>query len=250
MGKEQKMREIEDLTNLKFGKLLVVGTESVLTKKGLRVFHKCLCECGNIKLAYTRDLKKSVITSCGICHKFEDITGKRFGRVLVLSLFIEKGKYNRWNCLCDCGKEFVTSGISLVKRTTRSCGCLASDTVKEWHSKPFDEVFLNSKYMQYKRRAEGKQISFDITIDYFKELTSRNCYYCNHDPDAHKIKKNGENLTVYSNGMDRVDNLMGYTSDNVVPCCKKCNYAKNIYTLEEFLCLVKDIYENLELNKT
>ena len=37
------------------------------------------------------------------------------------------------------------------------------------------------------------------------------------------------------NGIDRVDNTRGYTLDNVVPCCFKCNRAKDTMTKEEFL---------------
>ena len=48
-----------------------------------------------------------------------------------------------------------------------------------------------------------------------------------------------------SNGLDRVDNNKGYTIDNVVPCCKRCNYAKNNQTPREFKEWVKKVYNKM-----
>jgi len=57
---------------------------------------------------------------------FIDITGKRFGRWLVLgeSPKPRKGQ-TRWHCRCDCGKEksAVQYG-GLVRGASKSCGCL------------------------------------------------------------------------------------------------------------------------------
>src|SRR5262245_49604639 len=54
-----------------------------------------------------------------------DMTGQRVGRVTVLR---EAGYTNngaiRWLCLCDCGREFITTGKHLRKGETRSCGCV------------------------------------------------------------------------------------------------------------------------------
>jgi len=36
-------------------------------------------------------------------------------------------------------------------------------------------------------------------------------------------------------GIDRWDNSQGYLADNVVPCCKDCNRAKNTRTPREFV---------------
>ena len=35
------------------------------------------------------------------------------------------------------------------------------------------------------------------------------------------------------NGLYRYDNLLGYTIDNVVPCCGKCNRMKMDLSIEE-----------------
>ena len=54
--------------------------------------------------------------------KFVDITGKKFGRILVLSLH-SKGKRTYWNCVCDCGKQKIINGQHLKSGKIVSCGC-------------------------------------------------------------------------------------------------------------------------------
>lgn len=63
--------------------------------------------------------------------KFEDITGKRYGRILILSRAGNGGSIKkptvRWNCKCDCGAEKVIEGHSLKNGRTKSCGCLNNE---------------------------------------------------------------------------------------------------------------------------
>lgn len=65
--------------------------------------------------------------------KFIDLTGKRFGRLIVLGLDKEKSttKVKYWICRCDCGNIISVRGGSLTcsNRHTRSCGCLNKEIV-------------------------------------------------------------------------------------------------------------------------
>lgn len=55
-----------------------------------------------------------------------DLTGRRFGRLQVLSLSPEGPQYGRrkWLCRCDCGNAKVVGSELLLRGTTKSCGCL------------------------------------------------------------------------------------------------------------------------------
>lgn len=59
-----------------------------------------------------------------------DITGKRFGRLVALSVTEEKDKHRgrKWLCKCDCGKTVIVSGASLRSGISKSCGCLRIET--------------------------------------------------------------------------------------------------------------------------
>lgn len=52
-----------------------------------------------------------------------DITGQRFGRLLVMSLTRDEKGRRAWICRCDCGKDFLTYAGRLKHGNPRSCGC-------------------------------------------------------------------------------------------------------------------------------
>lgn len=57
-----------------------------------------------------------------------DITGSRFGRLLVLSLEgSTPAGHTRWKCVCDCGKTITVLKTNLTSGATRSCGCLRAE---------------------------------------------------------------------------------------------------------------------------
>lgn len=52
-----------------------------------------------------------------------EMTGLRFGRVVVLEEHGRIDGHVAWKVRCDCGKEFITSGRNLRNGDTTSCGC-------------------------------------------------------------------------------------------------------------------------------
>jgi len=52
-----------------------------------------------------------------------DLTGKRFGRLTVLSRAENAGNMSRWLCECDCGNQTIVYGNNLRRGYTQSCGC-------------------------------------------------------------------------------------------------------------------------------
>lgn len=58
--------------------------------------------------------------------RFQDLTGKAFGRWVVIRFVGQQGKSrcSLWLCRCRCGAEKVVSGPVLTKGASRSCGCL------------------------------------------------------------------------------------------------------------------------------
>lgn len=56
--------------------------------------------------------------------KVVDLTGERYGKLVVLKLdHIEKSR-RYWECQCDCGNTTVVVEGNLKGGITRSCGCL------------------------------------------------------------------------------------------------------------------------------
>ena len=57
--------------------------------------------------------------------KFEDLSGKRYGKLVVLNLDEnqKRGGGKRWICRCDCGKIKTVTSYHLKSGHTTSCGC-------------------------------------------------------------------------------------------------------------------------------
>ena len=58
--------------------------------------------------------------------KLIDLTGQRFGKLVVIGLSSTGGKNKPaiWNCKCDCGRFTNVRSCHLRGGRTRSCGCL------------------------------------------------------------------------------------------------------------------------------
>lgn len=59
---------------------------------------------------------------------FIDLTGKKFGRLTVLSRGDDsENTYGRpivrWECACQCGKKTLVRSAKLTQKSTTSCGC-------------------------------------------------------------------------------------------------------------------------------
>lgn len=61
--------------------------------------------------------------------KLIDLTGKRFGRLLVVSRAENKSGTVAWKCKCDCGNETVVRSDCLRIGKIQSCGCLRNELV-------------------------------------------------------------------------------------------------------------------------
>ncbi len=174
-----------------------------------------------------------------------DITGRQFARLEVLRESKTRNKKREvcWICLCSCGAYIVVSGCSLRSGNTKSCGCLHHDML---HLN-LGEANLNKLYATYVSSAKKRKIKFDLTKKEFKDLTKQNCKYCGTEPLTAKTSSRSYGEYIYNgiDGIDRVDNNIGYTLDNCVACCKMCNYMKHSSSVGDFSSHVRKIYEHL-----
>jgi hypothetical protein len=86
----------------------------------------CECECGKKIKVSSGNLKKA--KSCG-CSRASILTGKRFGKLTVISRSDNKNKHIQWNCVCECGKRSIVNSSNLKRGHTKSCGCLRDEYV-------------------------------------------------------------------------------------------------------------------------
>jgi hypothetical protein len=63
-----------------------------------------------------------------------DISGQRFGRLIVIARANQRGQRPSWLCRCDCGKEITATSLHLRGGDTRSCGCFKRDRTSQTHT--------------------------------------------------------------------------------------------------------------------
>lgn len=127
----------DNLSGQRFGRLTALQE---ITRPGNRQrFWLCRCDCGEEREVKESHLKSGHTKSCGCIrrqrmeNRRRDLTGQRFGRLLVLEPEAGtpvNGSGDYWRCRCDCGKEVVCAKENLTGGSTQSCGCLRDETRK------------------------------------------------------------------------------------------------------------------------
>ncbi len=113
-----------DITGQRFGRL--VALRPIKKRMWDCVAWKCKCDCGNVVNVVAGILRYGISQSCG-CSRRKDISGKRFGNLLVLKAAPkdkQKGSRFTWECLCCCGNIVFVTGAHLRNDEIKSCGCL------------------------------------------------------------------------------------------------------------------------------
>jgi len=219
--------------NDKYNKLTVIKTD-LRTKYNQRLLH-CKCDCGKDVYCTPRSLICENTKSCG-CLKTEKLikrltkitVGSRLGMVTILEELKTHSKSGKkqFKIKCDCGN---IKNIN-IHYGMKSCGCLKRTC------KDPEEL----EYKRYKYTTNRRKLDFHLTKEKFLELIFGNCYYCGDNPHGMTLRYSKKNR----NGIDRVNNDIGYTISNCVSCCANCNMAKRQLTKEQFFELVRKIYIN------
>ena len=251
-------KPVRDLEGQRFDRLIALKLvpNPVPTRKRNGAYWQCKCDCGNIVTRSGLNLVRKNTRSCGCLSqerrwsRLIDLSGKRFGRMTALKRAPNRGNDTMWQCRCDCGSIRIVGAPSLVSGSTKSCGCLRSDMARAKKQKAKGENGFNFLYHVYKANAAKKSLDFTLTKEKFHCLTKLDCSYCGRPPQQLSLSIYNNSLTPKGldhaqylyNGLDRIDPQKGYSEQNVVPCCKTCNYAKRKMTIEEFKGWIAQVY--------
>lgn len=154
-----------------------------------------------------------------------------------------KNRAKKYLCLCDCGIQKEILGRVIILGLTKSCGCYSKD-VKRASRMSATEYGVSKVLNNYKSKAKERNLEFSLNIEDFIELIGLECYYCG-EKNTNCMKTWENEPKFYYNGIDRIDNLIGYTKNNCVACCKFCNFAKNTLSQEEFYSWIDKIYDSI-----
>ena len=92
---------------------------------------------------------------------------------------------------------------------------------------------IHGRFLTVKGVAKRRGLEWSISEEQYEFIVSSGaCGYCN------------DRLPQTNGGLDRKDNSLGYTIDNVVPCCFSCNRIKGaLLTYDEMKAAIAAILE-------
>ena len=146
-----------------------------------------------------------------ISRRFEDLTGKRFGKLTVIEHAGEHiapcgTKRQLWRCVCDCGAEKVVQSNNLKNGTTVSCGCHRLDKIIKHntvHGGSHDRLYEIWKSM--KRRCNSHNDK------HYSTYGGRGIRVCREWADSYQSFKDW----AYENGYDDSANFQECTLDRI-----------------------------------
>lgn len=231
----KKRIALADRIGKKFGKLLIMEIERKVNSTKYRAI--CKCDCGNVHRANVDSVVSGKISSCGCIRKLpEERVGRTFNQLTILSICEKSSKGQTLaRCHCSCGNEKDIVLGRVVSGEVKSCGCL--------HRKDFQLVAETSIYDAIKRSAIHRGLEFKLLKEEVVKLLHLPCHYCgNMESNIFKGRSKTHKSKIYKyNGIDRVDNSKGYISENVVPCCWRCNDMKGGLSKQDFHKHVENI---------
>lgn len=187
--------------------------------------------------------------------KQETEVGKSYGYLEIREecLFgIDRYKYVIAKCVCQavfsCRLGNIKSG------NTTSCGCKKAESAMK-RARPYSEAAAWQCYRRYMASAKKRHIQFELSFEEFIEMAKSNCYYCKSAPQqvlslkytkGKNIGKERLNGSFVYNGIDRVDNSLGYLKSNSAACCVICNRAKLDKTSKEWSSWLLQVASNKE----
>lgn len=158
--------------------------------------------------------------------------GDVFGTYTIIRLYPEKRPNNPqyfWKCKCRCGAVSVIPGQSVRKKPESCKKCVSGKRCISDKDR-----ILHYNWAQYRSGAKKRKLSFELSYIEFVDLLEKPCCYCGIIPKP-------------CNGIDRVNNKIGYTKENSAPCCFLCNRAKRELSPEYFQKWVNEIQKPLVL---
>lgn len=140
--------------------------------------------------------------------QFIDLTGKKFGRLTVISRFgSTKSKSATWLCKCECGNEKIVQTCHLKSGATTSCGCYQKQRASESNVTHGDsKTRLYSEWTHMKKRCYWKNYK------YYYLYGGRGITVCDEWKNSFQSFKEWATNNGYSDELtlDRIDNNKSY----------------------------------------
>ena len=169
-----------------------------------------------------------------------DISGKRFGKLVVTEAKEHRNKQIAWLCKCDCGNEVVVRGSQLRRGRTKSCGCLR----KERNNWTGHGEISGSYWFSIKTHAKQRDRELGVTLRHVWDLFLKQNRCCALSGlDLVFVSDYRKNKRQQTASLDRIDSSKGYVRGNIQWVHKDVNKLKQSFSEQRLTELCKLIVE-------
>lgn len=190
--------------------------------------------------------------------------GKVIGKLTVVEFKEIRNRLFYWECKCECG-NFTSRSTGDLNRSLKKGRFVGCRSCAQKNNRKNDNG--ESSWKQYRNsylyRARNRSLKFELSIEEFKDICSKDCHYCGSSPRMYNRYKKSDltnrdkNVSedvsnsswIKVNGIDRRDNSVGYVLSNCLTCCSSCNRMKGTLDYYDFIARCGNVYLTRKLDK-
>lgn len=157
-----------------------------------------------------------------------DLTGQRFGRLVVLKEICGQKRVS-WLCQCDCGKQCIVRRDNLRSGKTKSCGCYMMQRISESHKKQNDYIVSGETTILFTKNNDKILIDtndFD-KVKSFCWVVGNHGYACARNPTTKKVMTMHRFLLGLNQQTPIVDHANRNKLDNRRENLRTCTDSQN-----------------------
>lgn len=206
-------------------------------------------DCGYTKKIYRNDVRfMKECKQCNLQKHKDEFVGFENQQYKVVDFSHQTERRLFYKVVCKkCNSIITMRKDAIVDSTKISCIKCKSNGIT-----PSLKAPMNVYMYYYMSGAKQRHLEWELSKEEFENIVSKDCHYCGEDPRPLKslARYHKVDSEIHVNGIDRIDNEVGYTLNNCVPCCTKCNIMKMKLSKSNFLNQVLKIASHIQSSTT
>jgi len=152
-----------------------------------------------------------------------DLTGQKFNRLTVVKFsHTDKHRFNKWECVCDCGNVVIANSQQLKGGGTKSCGCYKNELCAKLKKITHGDSRRCKITPEYRTWCKVKERCYNQNDKRYKDYGGRGILMSDEWRNSYQTFFNDMGVRPSNkHSIERQDNDMGYFNGNCIWAVKK-----------------------------